>query len=210
MRFKVLCWSLSAGWMAFILACGANPAPSTETTPARATAPTPPRPAPTVARRPLAQHVPPKIEPRDRFLPVSVATIRDEFTGSVSHRLTAGNMSRGMGSWSVTTISGDLFGFAFLTSTPAETGWRYLTCHRTNMLVDGRPFLLPEADHDGTIGRSSVTETVSFFLSREQVMELLPAMEIKIRVCTDVFTLPLETGTRLSDLVSRSTQGASE
>jgi hypothetical protein len=109
-----------------------------------------------------------------------------------------------MGSWSVTTVTGDLFGFSFLVMTPVETGWRYLNCHRTAMLVDGQPFPLPEPDHDGNIGRSSITETVVFYLNREQVAALTAALEIKIRVCTDVFTLPLEMGVRLSELLSRT------
>lgn len=82
-----------------------------------------------------------------------------------------------------------------LTSSSSE--WRFLRCRSVDTLVDGRPLPLPRFEHDGTVGRGYVLETLTTLVPREAVVTMASAEEVRFRFCNDVYSLP---GSRLSTL----------
>ncbi len=153
---------------------------------------------------------PPEGNPDDRrdleaaHSDLRVETRVDEFTGEVTNVLEA-YVAEGV---SVTVLAAPgppgLVAI-FDVNSVSHDGWRYLDCHRLNMLVDGVPLAIPEAEHRGTVGRTYVLEHVWVPLTVEVLERLANAEVVRFRVCTSAFTMPSGFGAALRDLRSRAT-----
>jgi hypothetical protein len=81
--------------------------------------------------------------------------------------------------------------------------WQFLDCHFVNMLVDGAPVRLSEAEHHGHVGSGYVLEFISFSTSPSQLVRMAMGKEVRGRLCNVDFTLSDEDRAALREFASR-------
>jgi hypothetical protein len=118
--------------------------------------------------------------------------IQDEFDGTTQIRTTPRGEVGHL----------DISFFGVLSRTPEELPyihiflegafqeWQYGRCFSTEWLLDGRPFLLPEATRDGSLSSSGgVVETLNISPISMQQLELMArAKKIEFKVCNDEYS----------------------
>lgn len=134
--------------------------------------------------------------------PAEVTVERDEFTGETTVRYDApvewedGRQQRA--DFTVLTHPSGTVGVLLVTT--AHRSWRWLECHTTHMLVDGEIVELGEAEHNGDVSRGFVVEQVRVPLSRDAIVTLTQAAEVRVRICNDVMRLSEPSIRVLADL----------
>ncbi|HSF40329.1 MAG TPA: hypothetical protein VLT87_11095 [Thermoanaerobaculia bacterium] len=69
--------------------------------------------------------------------------------------------------------------------------WKYLECHTTHILVDGRRLDLPAAGHRGDVlATASVLEQVHLLIPFSTAREIAAARLVEYKVCNDEFRAP--------------------
>jgi hypothetical protein len=68
-----------------------------------------------------------------------------------------------------------------------DGSWRYLTCHRVDILADGEPVQLAPSSHDGRPRAGGVVESISTEMPIASVVQLAGAQRIRVRICNDEF-----------------------
>lgn len=79
--------------------------------------------------------------------------------------------------------------FASIRDPRAGSSWRYLNCHQTNWLADGKPVLSDEAKHTGDVVRGGVLEFIKQEVPLASLKQIGAAQSVEYRVCRDVYTL---------------------
>lgn len=123
--------------------------------------------------------------------PAAVRVARDEFTGRTTIEYGApvewedGHRQRA--DFTVLVNPAPMTGA--LSITTSHRRWRWLECHALHMLVNGEIVELDESDHDGRVGSGYVVEQVRVPLSRDAIVALTQASEVRVRICNDVMRL---------------------
>jgi len=63
--------------------------------------------------------------------------------------------------------------------------WKYLHCNTTKWLVNGRPYVLPQPKHDGSVSAYGVSEFMWSKLTFAQLKRLSIAESMEYKVCND-------------------------
>lgn len=118
----------------------------------------------------------------------------DEFTGRTSTTFRTGvplrQASSGFVLFSLFVLEDGTGGLMINASFPE---WRWLRCHRLDLMVNGAPFPMAEpAGHQGDTGRGYVTESVTRPVSAAELEVLRAASSIRFRVCNDVMEVPAD------------------
>jgi hypothetical protein len=82
--------------------------------------------------------------------------------------------------------------------------WRYLTCHRTDWLLDGKRFKMSPALHKGSVGQGYVIEHLIFMVSRDQLLQLSKGNSIEYKICNDEYSLNDTERADLREFIKRS------
>lgn len=70
---------------------------------------------------------------------------------------------------------------------PTQSGWRYLKCNHLYFLIDGKRFGPFEARHDGSVGGSIISESMSYDFPPEFFAALKKARTVEGRICNSEF-----------------------
>ena len=88
----------------------------------------------------------------------------------------------------------------------SRDGWKYLRCHTMAALVNGKPFDLPAAKHDGhTIRGSAVLESIYVSLDWDKFEQLSNAATAEFRVCNTELSITRRELEGWRDLIKAAT-----
>jgi hypothetical protein len=87
-----------------------------------------------------------------------------------------------------------------LTSKSEE--WKYLECHQTSFLVDGKPFNAESLDYSGTVGSGHVLEFFNFFMPYSSFVKLANGQSVEFKICNDEYSLDAQHINVLRELAS--------
>lgn len=76
-----------------------------------------------------------------------------------------------------------------LTFHVSGSGWRYLRCNQTALLVDGKPFSVGKVEHDGRVGTGYVLEFLSIAIPTAALRQLGNAKTVEYKICNDEYRL---------------------
>lgn len=80
--------------------------------------------------------------------------------------------------------------------------WKYLQCHDVHWIVDGKPFDMPKAAHQGQAELGFVIEIIMIGpISQEQLAALADATKVEYEICNDQFVMSREAHDNLGDLI---------
>lgn len=117
---------------------------------------------------------------------------RDRFDGLTRGRAESGPVSGKTPSLTMSALwlsgSPDI---ALLTFSGSWDEWRYLDCHATYLLVDGKLLrLVQEADHRGDVNSGGVVEFVHVAVSWKDLKRMGVASQVEYKICNDEFVVP--------------------
>jgi len=116
----------------------------------------------------------------------------DRFTGQ--HEVSWLRVGQGSGLYANFVARADKSG-SFKGSTPVilltryGRSWKYLKCHDTFWLADGKRVATLDTRHDGSVYSGGVNETIISQFSYEQFQTLAAAQNVEYKVCNDEFML---------------------
>jgi hypothetical protein len=124
----------------------------------------------------------------------------DRFAGVTNYRSKGGEIGLGKPMTIQTVVNSSIKTFTaqLILTGGYRGGWKYLDCHSTTWLIDGKPQTWPAADHIGKAGSGLVVEGISQTIpTRDALAALGSAGRVEYKICNDEGEM---TSSELSDL----------
>lgn len=73
-----------------------------------------------------------------------------------------------------------------ITLATSSDGWKYLDCHRLDWLADGKPVMVGDAEHEGSVlDGGGVLEMIGVYTDAKRFGQLARAQSVEYRLCND-------------------------
>lgn len=115
----------------------------------------------------------------------AVTTKVDRFTGSTTFEAFHVKPYSPLRPQIIVTLGKDKSIEAVIDLAGSYHDWKYLSCHDTHWLLDGKPFAGGAVHHDGSVGNGYVVEHITQPLTAPELQMFAASKKIEFEVCND-------------------------